>query len=324
MSDTPDRPTNAGAPPPPAGPGPGVPRSGPFPIGPLVLIAVGVLLLAANLGWFSWGDLGRLLSLWPVALIAVGVDIFTAGRYRLLVIAGAVVVALLLWSGTGGTRGAGSWFGAPGPAAETVDVRHDLAGATAGRVTLDLGVGRVVVDGEAPSGVLVEGTIRTGRGETIRQTADTSGAVRQVRIASAQAPGLNVGAGEDRRWELSLSRQVPVELSVSAGVGQTTIDLSRVQLTGVVYRGGVGESTVTLPPGSYDGSFDMGVGSATIELPRGAAVRLVVSTGLGRVNVTGGLRRDGNVYTSDGYEGATDRITLRVNGGVGSIDVHYR
>jgi predicted membrane protein len=66
------------------------------------------------------------------------------------------------------------------------------------------------------------------------------------------------------------------------------------------------------------------VGSSTINVPRGANVRVTVTSGLGRVNVTGGLRRDGNVYTSDGYDTASERITLRINGGVGSIDVNYR
>ncbi|HME09086.1 MAG TPA: B-box zinc finger protein [Bryobacteraceae bacterium] len=43
-------------------------RSG-FPVGPLVLIAVGVLFLMSTLGWLRFGELIRY---WPVALIALG------------------------------------------------------------------------------------------------------------------------------------------------------------------------------------------------------------------------------------------------------------
>jgi hypothetical protein len=97
-----------------------------------------------------------------------------------------------------------------------------------------------------------------------------------------------------------------------------------VQLTGVDYRGGVGESTVRLPAGSYVGDFDFGVGAATITVPSGAAVRVAVSSGLGRVTVRGDLRRDGDVYTSPNYDTASERVTLRVNVGVGAITIDAR
>jgi hypothetical protein len=64
----------------PTPPGPSAPEATRArPVWPYLLIVGGVLLLAANLGWLSVGWIGRLLSLWPVALIAVGVDLLTSG-----------------------------------------------------------------------------------------------------------------------------------------------------------------------------------------------------------------------------------------------------
>jgi len=42
---------------------------------PVVLIVVGVLFLASNLGYLNWGQLRSFLATWwPVILIAIGVE----------------------------------------------------------------------------------------------------------------------------------------------------------------------------------------------------------------------------------------------------------
>jgi hypothetical protein len=318
MSDTHDR-TETTPPSPPSGP-----RRSAVGAGPIILIALGVLLLASNVGWFSLGDIFRLLAYWPIALVAVGVDMLTNGRYRLAVIATAVALALVLWSADVGRTG-GWTIGTFSGATEVHDIVVPREGADAGRVVLALGVGQVRVDGEAPRGSLLSGTIFTGRGERLVQTSDLEGGLRTVTLRSEQErmTGFNV-RGDERRWNLSLSPDVPIALSVSAGVGQVTLDLSRLELTGISYDGGVGESTVTLPAGGYSGTFELGVGSTTIRIPRDAPVQVVVDSGLGRVSMPGDLRRDGDVYTSADYHTAPERITLRVDGGVGSIRVQRR
>ena len=42
---------------------------------PIVLIVVGLLFLASNLGYLQWGDLRQFLATWwPLILIAIGVE----------------------------------------------------------------------------------------------------------------------------------------------------------------------------------------------------------------------------------------------------------
>jgi hypothetical protein len=43
------------------------------PVGPIILIAVGLLLLLSNFEWFQWY---RIAKFWPIILIAVGVLMF--------------------------------------------------------------------------------------------------------------------------------------------------------------------------------------------------------------------------------------------------------
>jgi hypothetical protein len=296
----------------PAGPSkpssPGAAR----PVWPYLLILAGVVLLAANLGWLSVGIVGRLLALWPVALIAVGADLLTGGRYRLQIVVVAVVAAVIwAFTGVGGTG-------------ERVEVAHALEGARSGEVTLRLGVGDVTIDADAPPGSLADGTIDTGRGETISQRLTRSGDVARLEIASQTSGPASVGPNDVRRWSLSLSRAVPLDLRVHAGVGRNTLDLREATITALVYTAGVGETTVTLPErGGYEGEFDLGVGATTVRIPEDVEARVTVRSGLGRVNVGGTFSRDDDVYTTPGYASAApdERIELTVRGGVGAVSV---
>ena len=279
---------------------------------PYLLILAGVALLAANLGWLSVGLIGRLLSLWPVALIAVGADLLTGGRYRLQIVIVAVIAAVIwAFTGIGGTG-------------ERVEVAHALEGARSGEVTLRLGVGDVAIDADAPRGSLAEGTIDTGRGETISQRLTRSGDVARLEIASQTSGPTSVGPNDVRRWSLSLSDEVPLDLRVHAGVGRNVVDLEDATLTALVYTAGVGETTVTLPEeGGYAGEFDLGVGATTVRIPEDVEARVTVRSGLGRVSVGGTFSVDDDVYTTPGYASADadERVDLTVRGGVGAVTV---
>lgn len=67
----------------------------------LVLILLGVALLAANLGWLNWFMIRRLLELWPLALVVLGLGMVLHRQpwlwllLSLLLIAAAVAYQLL-------------------------------------------------------------------------------------------------------------------------------------------------------------------------------------------------------------------------------------
>ncbi|NLG67141.1 MAG: hypothetical protein GX536_05440, partial [Actinobacteria bacterium] len=73
----------------------------------LIIIIVGVLLLAASLGWVSWYFLLSLLQLWPLALVLIGVHLLLNRRQPIIaavvmavILVGGVVAAWFFW-GTG-------------------------------------------------------------------------------------------------------------------------------------------------------------------------------------------------------------------------------
>lgn len=283
---------------------------------PILLIAVGAALFAANFGWFGWGSLLDVARLWPVALVAVGVAILAGGRHRAWVVVGALAAAALLYAA------GGIGFGPGGSSLDAVTVSQGLEGAARAEVRLSTGVAALRVNAAAGADLLASGTIRPGRGERIERSFRVAGGTARLDVRSERARTVFPGPTRGGAWDLTLTGRVPVTLEVDTGVGEATLDLRGLRLAGLDVDTGVGAATVILPrSGQYPVSIDTGVGNATISLPDGLAARVLVSRGVGAVSVPDGFLRDGDTYTSPGFETAAHRVELRVNGGVGAITI---
>lgn len=289
---------------------------------PIILIVIGVLVLVANFGWMSWGSILDVLNLWPVVLLAIGADMLTRGRYRTWVVVGALVAGGLLYASD---RGGSGWGFRGTAAAESHVVEHALDGARDAQVRLQTGVGELRVGALSGGGALVRGTVETGRGETLVDDFYRSGGSAVLRLSSESRPGVRMFGNDRRAWDLSLTDRVPMTLEISTGVGQALLDLESLQVTDLRVNSGVGEVRATLPSqGRVQATFKAGVGATHVTIPRNMAARVTVNTGLGQVNVNGTFDKSGDTYTSPGYETASDRVELRIDGGLGQITVDQR
>jgi hypothetical protein len=284
---------------------------------PIILIAIGVLVLLGNLNWMSWSSIGNVLNLWPVALLALGVDMLTRGRYRTAVVIGALVAGGLLYAADRGGTGFGSSAGA-----ENHVVEHALDSARDAQVSIETGVSTLRIGSLGGGSALVRGTVDTARGETLVDDYYRSGGTAVLRLRSEQRPNVRVFGGDRRVWDLGFNDAVPMTLDISTGVGQAQLDLKDLRVSDLRVNAGVGEVRATLPSqGRLEAAFKAGVGETHVSIPQSMAARVVVNTGLGRVNVSGDFNKNGDTYTSPGYDSATDRVDLHIDGGLGQITV---
>lgn len=283
---------------------------------PILLIVIGLALFSLNRGWLGWESLLGLASLWPLALVAVGVDILTKGSYRAAIVIGTLAVAALIYAAGGGL------LGTSGAGATTVTVSQGLEGASRADVRVSSGVATLHITSGTTSGVLASGSIRPASRERVSDSFSVVGATATLRLLTQQSgPNLVpiVGSG---RWELALTEQVPMTLDIATGVGEAVVDLSGVQLDRLTLDTGVGAATLSLPgQRRYDVSVSTGVGAATIRIPQDLAARIVVSRGVGAVSVPNNFSRYGDVYTTADYDTAVNRVDMRLSGGVGAINV---
>ena len=228
------------------------------------------------------------------------------GIAALLALAALVLSTACLWTGvTGAVR----------TETETVE----LNGAEEVDVHLRMGAGGLTLTGGAEALAEAEFTYNV---PDWRPTIDyvVAGDEGELWIEQPEVKRLSL---EEYRyeWDVGLSDDVPMTLDVALGAGESDIDASRLDVSELDVKTGVGGLTLDLT-GDREHDVDVtvkgGAGEATVLLPAEVGVRATVKGGLGEVNAVG-LSRDGGAYTNEAYGQSAATIRLNVEGGVGGV-----
>ena len=291
-------------------------------IGPVILIGLGVVFLLNNLGMLSWSVWGVIFRLWPILLVAAGLDLLLGrrsvwGSLLALVLTVAVVGGVLWLAGAGIL---------PRQAAATQDISQALDGATAARIVLAPAVGTVRVESLLETDDLVRGVIHPISGERVRRDFEIAGETATLSLRSEGSFGVASpfagGWGDERGWDLDLSSKVPLELEVSLGVGESEIDLTGLQMRDLDASIGVGQTTVILPgEGRFQARIDGAIGQTIVIIPDGMEARVRVDTGIAGSQAPADYRRQDDVYISPGYAGAENRVDVEVSQAIGNISI---
>jgi hypothetical protein len=290
-------------------------------IGPLVLIGLGIVFLLNNLGVVDWDIWQIVFRLWPILLIAAGLDLVIGRRSAV----GTIVVLLVIL----GLVFAGVWLfsGALSGEPRTERVVQSAEGAERAEIEIGGSVGLLTVGALAEPGTLVRGTLDLAAGEELGREFRIEAGTAYFSLQSQgewRIPGFHWWS-EDREWELDLARAIPLRLTVNAGVGETRLELGELTATGLTFNGGVGRTWITLPGhGRYAAHVRAGVGEVEVILPAGLAARIAVSSGIGDIDVIGDFHVEDGVYFSPGFENAENRVELDVSGGIGRIVIKAR
>ncbi len=288
-------------------------------VGPVVLIGLGLILLAQNLGWVGADIWLSLLRMWPLILVAVGVDLLIPrrsawGTLLSLVLVLAVFVGGFWLSGVrlGGVR--------PG---ETETVSIPIGNATRARIHFSPPVAALDLEALKGSDALVEGTVPTPGYGRVHADSTMSGATAVVDITASGVFVVPAVGPQDETWRFGLSTKVPLDLEISSGVGLVDADLTGLTVASLEIETGIGRAVITLPAsGSFSGRLSSGIGQTVIIIPEGAAVHVRMTTGLGGVTTPEGSRPfdlGDNEYTSPGFGTAENRIELEIEQAIGSI-----
>lgn len=309
---------------------------------PVLFIGAGAIWLLTNLNIIPGVSLGLLLRLWPLLLIIIGLDILfgrSSPVVGVLIGLGAIALIIALvfvapsqgWDTEWRWWQPGRWFSD----LETLDVQTErfssaIDDATSADVTLDLSLWETTVDA-LPTGSenLIEADIAyvgepvfDVRGDENRSI--TVG-VRDVRIG----PNISFETDEDS-WDISLSPDVPIDLTVNASLGRNTLDLRDLQLSALRVDGSLGETELLLPETSepYEVDLTVSAGGVSVDIPDGANVRMVADGGLGALEVTVGenaiveleVEMSAGSFSLDVGDGAQVDLTIPESG-LGGVSV---
>ena len=125
-------------------------------------------------------------------------------------------------------------------------------------------------------------------------------------------------------WTVRLSEQVPLSLDLEGGASDTRLDLSDLHVTDLRVQTGASSSEITLPAsaGHTKAAISSGAASVRVRVPEGVAARVQVSGGMADIQVDKNrFPRVGDVYQSEDYATAENKVDIDVETGVGSISV---
>ncbi len=291
-------------------------------VGPMILIALGVVFLLNNLGILPWSIWEVILRLWPILLIGIGLDLLL-GRRSVLGSLLALILTFLILAGALWLMGIDLGVG---PAAPGQEISQSLEGATRAEVSLNFGAGSLRARALPESGdILLDGIIRPrGREGIERNFSMRDGTAILVLRSSEPSFGPILGGAGGPTWDLALNRQVPIDLQAEAGAGEVELNLSELQVSNLRVTMGLGQTTVILPAeGRFQAVIEGAIGQTTIIIPRDMAARIQADTGIASRQVPESYQHQGDLYTSSDYEGADNRVDLVVSQAIGNLVIRH-
>ncbi len=132
---------------------------------------------------------------------------------------------------------------------------------------------------------------------------------------------INIGKKQKYQWDISLTDELPMDLSVQLGVGSSILAFDTLNLRNLNIEMGVGETEIDLSGDWQEDlnvSIEGGVGSATIFLPKDIGVIIEVKGGIGTIH-SDGLIQNGNEYTNELYNNSQANLIIDIEAGIGEI-----
>ncbi|MCK5794944.1 MAG: hypothetical protein KAH12_09560 [Anaerolineales bacterium] len=259
----------------------------------VMLVGFGFVLLANNLGIITV-NVWRFF--WPVFLIGLGI-----------------------WFLIGTAVGTGDL--------EMVAGSVDLDDSERASIVVKHGAGKLELTGISEPGKLVSGNFATGLDARVSKTGNTLNVVLQPQRHSFPDvffPG-NWNGGKGLLWEFGLSNELPLDLAFEIGAVNAHLDLTALQVKNISLQTGASLTNLKLPAaaGLTYLKVEAGAASIDIQVPVGVAARVEAEHGLASVNVDQNrFPKSGGVYQSPDYEEAENKVDIRIETGVSSIEIH--
>jgi hypothetical protein len=222
---------------------------------------------------------------------------------------------------------AGIWF-LLGPSVFQRDYREEtvsipLEGAVDADIRFRHGAGSLRIGALADGSDLLSGTCVGGVDMKIHRHDD------RVKVRLSANPDVWFGfpgtmGGRGLAWDIKLSRSVTLALDVESGASDATIDLTDLKVSELQVQTGASSTDITLPAtaGFTRVTVKSGASAVNLRLPQEVAARIYIQSGLAGINVdTSRFPQASGVYETPGYATAANKAEIRVETGVGSIDI---
>ena len=295
----------------------------------ITLVTIGAILLANTTGVLPWSVWWTILMLWPLLLVAAGIDILgrALNSSALRVLGSLVVIGGLVYGAlAGGGRVQAPVFGTAGTQRIDYQVPADPA-VSRGKATIHGSLGRLSV---GPGEEFFGAAGQTSLGEP-RQSEQRDDGTIAVEVGGTGGQPRVVFPGAGRSFlDVTMGRSVAWEsVVIDAPLSQSRVDLSELDVAKLDATFGLSAATITFgtKAANAEASVHGGLSHLTLRFPKTLGVELASDNGLGTVSVPAEWKRtsgDGafqGTWRSDGYDSSTSKLRIEVKTGLSGVDV---
>jgi len=299
----------------------------------LSTVVIGVLLLGNTTGVLPWSVWWDLLTLWPVLLVVIGINLIgkALGQTWLRIVSQMISIAVLVYVGalaygTGG--GMRPWALSWGDT-QSYEYEERLGNTDEASFTLNAGSGQIDISGGASGLISAQGDTPFG---DPRFDVDRSGSSADVQLTLGEGSHVFIPGTAGTLADVRLSDDVVWDIRLETGASQLDADLSDVKVESLDVQTGVTDAVITLGEPTEGDSVPVdvqaGVSSVTIRVPEGVAARVTAASGLTSVSFGDGIERvsggepfGGGEYETVSYSADEPAWEIRVQSGVGSVRI---
>mgnify|MGYP000558604134 CR=1 FL=1 len=297
----------------------------------ILLLCIGLTFLANNLGYLDFNVWGSIITLWPVLIIAVGIEIiFRRTKLWFLSLASPLLIAAAFVYGVMAADRYGDRY-------PFLSRRDDFGRRTKQfEFDRDDSLKKLNLDIDCAAGDFWLGSNTSclfeadfefyGREPKCR--LKKSGDEATITVESGK-PGrirffkTSKSAGDAR---LFVADWLPLQISLNSAASTIEMDLRELLLTDLDIN--TGASSIVLRFGQksnkVSAKIESGASSVRLFIPREAGIMIDHDGALSSSNFAdAGLKKIEGRYKSDNYETAECRIELNIDSGVSSIELDY-
>lgn len=283
----------------------------------LLLVLIGVLIILNNFQIVSvnWGNLWRL---WPMIIIVAGLSMLSLKGWLWRVVTTIAIIgsmAVIVWAAV---FQQGNFQGIVDiQKTVTQKISSDIQRA---EISLKAGAGSINIDSSNQTEI-----VNAELNSNLTKLEQTNSAVNGTQKINLSMKSVNYSWATNIKndWNIYLTRDLPLSLSVDAGASSTKIDLSKAKLDNLDVNAGASNLDIKLGDRRDSVSLDIDAGASSIKLslPKNSGVYMKVDGGLNSKNMADLVSAGDSVYKSNDYDQAKQKINIVSKVGLSSLTV---
>ncbi|NLJ90740.1 MAG: hypothetical protein GX323_07550 [Clostridiales bacterium] len=284
--------------------------------GGLFLIVIGLLLLLFNLGYINFNVFTSFFDLWPLLLIAIGINIIFKNNRIVSYITWGLFFVIIIAYGIFTQDNSNTMIGFNSVAVEK------FSETKYGNLNLGIGASKIIMDSTDKD--LISADLR-GRPLDFNERYKNN---NEIAIIDFQSRKFNIRGQEKHKavYDFYLNKDVIWDINFDLGAVSCEINLEDIPVKNIDLDSGASDLTFILG-NKHDLNFEIDTGASNINIviPKDVGLKIDIDSALSNSNIKDmNLIKRGDYYISQNYDNASIRINLDIDMGLGNINFSYR